>query len=94
MQPLCQDLQTNASILLSTCHSWLLMLSVELSHVLWWCGYRFSLFAKKHWRQVYKALTVLEYLLTHGPDQLVMEFREDKARIDEFTRFVHVDENL
>lgn len=30
MKSLCQDLQTNASILLSTCHSWLLMLSVEL----------------------------------------------------------------
>jgi hypothetical protein len=37
---------------------------------------------------------VVEYLLTHGPDQLVMEFREDKVRIDEFTRFVYVDENL
>ena len=37
---------------------------------------------------------MLEYLLTHGPDQLVMEFREDKARIDECTRFVYVDENL
>ncbi len=36
----------------------------------------------------------MEYLLTHGPEQFIMEFREDKNRIEELTRFVFVDENL
>jgi len=36
----------------------------------------------------------MEYLLTHGPEQFLMDFREDKKRIEELTRFVFLDENL
>ncbi|KAG0614727.1 hypothetical protein M758_6G199400 [Ceratodon purpureus] len=52
---------------------------------------RFSLSAKKYWRQIHKSLILLEYLLCHGPEHLVMEFREDKGRLEELTRFVYVD---
>ena len=33
----------------------------------------------------------MEYLLTHGPEQFIMDFREDKKRIEELTRCVFVD---
>ena len=56
--------------------------------------YRLSLTGTKKWRQTFKALTIMEYLLTHGPEQFIVEFREDKKRIEELTRFVFVDENL
>ncbi|KAG0589698.1 hypothetical protein KC19_1G040700 [Ceratodon purpureus] len=55
---------------------------------------RLALTGTKKWRQIFKALTVIEYLLTHGPVQFVVEFRADKKRVEELTRFVFVDENL
>lgn len=55
---------------------------------------RLALNGTKNWRQVFKALTVMEYLLTHGPVQFVTDFRTDKERVEELTRFVFVDENL
>ncbi|KAG0618645.1 hypothetical protein M758_4G081100 [Ceratodon purpureus] len=54
---------------------------------------RLALTGTKKWRQVFKAMTIVEYLLTHGPEQFIMEFREDKKRVEELTRFVFVDEN-
>ncbi|KAG0628600.1 hypothetical protein M758_1G038700 [Ceratodon purpureus] len=55
---------------------------------------RLALTGTKKWRQIFKALTVIEYLLTHGPVQFVVEFRADKKRVEELTRFVFIDENL
>lgn len=52
---------------------------------------RFALNTPKYWRQIHKSLILLEYLLCHGPEHLVMEFRQDKGRIEEFARFVYVD---
>ncbi|XP_024386448.1 uncharacterized protein [Physcomitrium patens] len=52
---------------------------------------RLALNPKKHWKQVHKTLILLEYLLGHGPEHLVMEFREEKDRLEELTRFVYVD---
>lgn len=54
---------------------------------------RFALNTLKFWRQIHKSLILLEYLLCHGPEDLVMEFRQDKSRIEEFTRFAYVDLN-
>jgi hypothetical protein len=36
----------------------------------------------------------MEYLLTHGPVQFVVEFRVDKEQVEELTRFVFIDENM
>lgn len=55
---------------------------------------RLALNLTKSWRQIFKALTVMEYLLTHGPVQFVTDFRTDKQRVEELTRFVFIDENL
>lgn len=55
--------------------------------------YRFSSDGKKYWREIQKSLTLLQYLLTHGPDYLVLEFRNDKD-LDRFARFEYVDENM
>lgn len=54
---------------------------------------RFALNTQKFWRQIHKSLILLEYLLCHGPEDLVMEFRQDKSRIEEFTCFEYVDLN-
>jgi epsin len=58
------------------------------------CGCRLALTGTKKWRQIFKALTVMEYLLTHGPVQFVVEFRVDKEQVEELTRFVFIDENM
>lgn len=55
---------------------------------------RLALNGSKNWRQMFKALTVMEYLLTHGPVQFVTDFRTDKQRVEELTRFMFIDENL
>ncbi|KAG0586205.1 hypothetical protein KC19_2G072200 [Ceratodon purpureus] len=52
---------------------------------------RFALNTQKYWRQIHKSLILLEYLLCHGPEHLMMEFRQDKGRLEEFARFVYVD---
>nr|CAD1822087.1 unnamed protein product [Ananas comosus var. bracteatus] len=39
---------------------------------------RFSKFDRKHWREPYKALVLLEHLLLHGPESVTEEFQIDK----------------
>ncbi|XP_039058390.1 epsin-3-like [Hibiscus syriacus] len=47
----------------------------------------------KHWRQSYKTLILLEFLLTHGPTTFVDEFICDSEVIEELATFKHVDDN-
>ncbi|KAK8661563.1 hypothetical protein V6N13_091162 [Hibiscus sabdariffa] len=47
----------------------------------------------KHWRQSYKTLVLLEFLLTHGPKTFVEEFICDSEVLEELGTFTHVDEN-
>ncbi|KAE8735971.1 COP1-interacting protein-related, putative isoform 1 [Hibiscus syriacus] len=47
----------------------------------------------KHWRQFYKTLVLLEFLLTHGPTTFADEFMCDYEGIEELGTFTHVDEN-
>ncbi|GMP23027.1 hypothetical protein CsSME_00000789 [Camellia sinensis var. sinensis] len=53
---------------------------------------RLSRFDRKKWRPSYKALIVLDHLLTHGPERIAEEFQCDKDAIREMTNFQHVDE--
>ncbi|XVF62837.1 hypothetical protein PTKIN_Ptkin09bG0040700 [Pterospermum kingtungense] len=46
----------------------------------------------KHWRQSYKTLILLEFLLTHGPVDFAEEFLCDSDVIEELGTFRHVDE--
>ncbi|XP_022761152.1 epsin-3 [Durio zibethinus] len=46
----------------------------------------------KHWRQSYKALILLEFLLTHGHEAFAEEFICDSDVIEELGTFRHVDE--
>ncbi|KAI3442104.1 ENTH domain-containing protein [Psidium guajava] len=46
----------------------------------------------KQWRQFYKTLILLEFLLTHGPEEFAEEFEGDVAIIEELGSFQHVDE--
>ncbi|XP_020079916.1 epsin-3 [Ananas comosus] len=46
----------------------------------------------KEWRQSYKSLVVLEFLLTHGPEDLFEEFHCDTNVIRELGKFNYVDE--
>ncbi|CAL0321124.1 unnamed protein product [Lupinus luteus] len=43
------------------------------------------------WRQSYKALILLEFLLTHGPEEFALEFQCDVEIIEELGRFTHID---
>lgn len=49
-------------------------------------------FSKRNWRESYKALTLLEYLLTHGPESVADEFQSDEEVITEMISFQYVDE--
>ncbi|KAL0436823.1 UNVERIFIED_CONTAM: Clathrin interactor EPSIN 1 [Sesamum radiatum] len=49
-------------------------------------------FDKRNWRAAYKALIVLEYLLTHGPESVAQEFQTQRDVIREMERFQHIDE--
>ncbi|KAI5054959.1 hypothetical protein GOP47_0030104 [Adiantum capillus-veneris] len=42
---------------------------------------------KRPWRQLYKTLVVLEYLLTHGPKSMGREFRTDICWVEELSQF-------
>lgn len=53
---------------------------------------RLGLIGKKHWRQFLKTLTIVEFLLFHGPEQALMEFGSDRDVIEDLTRFNYVDE--
>ncbi|KAI4368408.1 hypothetical protein MLD38_016967 [Melastoma candidum] len=45
----------------------------------------------KLWRQSYKTLVVLDFLLTHGPEDFAEEFEIDNAVIEVLATFKHVD---
>ncbi|GLT76899.1 hypothetical protein SLA2020_485330 [Shorea laevis] len=46
----------------------------------------------KQWRQSYKALVLLEFLLTHGPEEFAEEFKCDVDVIEELGTFRYTDE--
>ncbi|KAI3450409.1 hypothetical protein Pfo_007074 [Paulownia fortunei] len=49
-------------------------------------------FDRRNWRASYKALIVLEHLLTHGPERVAEEFQSDRDVIREMESFQHIDE--
>ncbi|KAI3678325.1 hypothetical protein L6452_37612 [Arctium lappa] len=49
-------------------------------------------FDDKNWRISYKAVVVLEHLLTHGPESVAEEFRTHKDVIHQMTNFQYIDE--
>ncbi|KAI7727370.1 hypothetical protein M8C21_023599 [Ambrosia artemisiifolia] len=49
-------------------------------------------FDKERWRGSYKALVILDHLLTHGPERIFEEFQCDKEVIKEMTTFQHLDQ--
>ncbi|XP_043700751.1 clathrin interactor 1-like isoform X2 [Telopea speciosissima] len=53
---------------------------------------RLSRFDRKNWRVSYKALILLEHLLTHGPESVAEEFQTDKDVIQEMESFQYIDE--
>lgn len=53
---------------------------------------RLAQFDRKNWRVTYKALIVLEHLLTHGPQRVVEEFQSDKDVVKGLKDFQYVDE--
>ncbi|WJX12482.1 hypothetical protein P8452_02980 [Trifolium repens] len=46
----------------------------------------------EEWRQSYKALVLLEFMLTHGPIDFAQEFQCDAEIIEELGNFTHIDE--
>jgi len=46
----------------------------------------------EQWRQSYKALVLLEFMLTHGPIDFAQEFQCDAEIIEELGNFTHIDE--
>ncbi|XP_010253185.1 PREDICTED: epsin-3 [Nelumbo nucifera] len=53
---------------------------------------RLSRFDRKNWRIAYKAVILLEHLLTHGPESVAEEFQSDKNVIGEMETFQYIDE--
>ncbi|KAH0648940.1 hypothetical protein KY285_034188 [Solanum tuberosum] len=51
-----------------------------------------SKFDRRNWRSSYKALLLLEYLLTHGPESTAEEFQSDEDVIRQMESFQYVDE--
>lgn len=49
-------------------------------------------FDANNWRISYKAVVVLEHLLTHGPESVAEEFQTHKDVIQEMTNFQYIDE--
>ncbi|XP_077227079.1 clathrin interactor EPSIN 3-like [Tasmannia lanceolata] len=45
----------------------------------------------KNWRHVYKALTVLEYLVAHGSERIIDEIREHAYQISTLSDFQYID---
>lgn len=54
--------------------------------------YRLDNIDLKQWRQSYKALVLLEFLLTHGPEDFCQEFQCDVDVIQELGRFEYIDQ--
>lgn len=46
----------------------------------------------KEWRQSYKTLILLEFLLTHGPEDFAEEFQGDSEVIQELGSFKYIDD--
>jgi epsin len=46
----------------------------------------------KEWRPVYKALVILEFLLTHGPEDLSREFLPDMPAMKDLRSFNYIDD--
>ena len=53
---------------------------------------RFAGFDRRQWREAYKALLLLEHLLTHGPRSVAAEFQKDREAIDRMATFQYIDE--
>ncbi|XP_074574785.1 epsin-3-like [Curcuma longa] len=53
---------------------------------------KFEKFDKKQWREPYKALILVEYLLTHGPKSIAEEFQNDKGAIQLLGDLKFIDE--
>ena len=53
---------------------------------------RFSCKDWKQWRESYKSLVLLGFLLTHGPEDFAEEFQCDTDVIQELGTFNHIDE--
>ncbi|ERM96910.1 hypothetical protein AMTRI_Chr10g228480 [Amborella trichopoda] len=51
------------------------------------CFRRLVEIKKKGWRQSYKVLALLEYLITHGPRSVAQDFQEDRAAIQQIAHF-------
>ncbi|KAH7282010.1 hypothetical protein KP509_35G008100 [Ceratopteris richardii] len=47
---------------------------------------------KQSWRQLYKTLVLLDYLLTHGPISLAQEFNSDVCLFEDLSKFSLIDE--
>lgn len=54
--------------------------------------YRLVRFDANNWRMSYKAVLVLEHLLTHGPESVAQEFQTHKDVLQEMTCFQYIDE--
>ncbi|XP_057425484.1 ENTH domain-containing protein C794.11c isoform X2 [Lotus japonicus] len=46
----------------------------------------------EQWRQSYKALVLLEFMLTHGPEEFAREFQCYTGIIEELGSFTHIDD--
>jgi epsin len=53
---------------------------------------RLSVLDTKSWRETFKTLVLLEYLLTHGPESFAADFRSEKDVLHQLTHFQHVDD--
>ncbi|KAK4406138.1 Clathrin interactor EPSIN 3 [Sesamum angolense] len=53
---------------------------------------RLSKFDEVNWRGSYKALVLLEHLLTHGPQRIAEEFESDQDFITDMANFSYVDD--
>ncbi|KAK1320546.1 hypothetical protein QJS10_CPA03g01611 [Acorus calamus] len=53
---------------------------------------RFERFEKKHWRETYKSVILLEHLMMHGPETVFNEFQSDKDAIKDLGSFQYIDE--
>lgn len=54
--------------------------------------FRLATFDRRQWREPYKALLLLEHLLTHGPRSVALEFQKDRDVIQQMATFQHIDE--
>lgn len=56
-------------------------------------GFRLNAVNFKEWRQSYKALVLLDFLITHGPETIAEEFVSDTHVIRQLGTFRHVDQH-